>query len=246
MPWRPTMPSVAPIPPTLTTNLRRIGLLRLADDLNDVIARATKSRWGPVALLEALVAAEIDDRARRSLERRLAHARLGRFKSLADREWDWPKGLNRPVLERVLTLDFLAAPKTPCSWARKVVRDLFTHQVQRQVIERSQRRSLRRIPSPSRATACHAGWPKPYTASSAAATAAALRLSNPSGLQYTSASRSHIANSSSVSPSAIPNTTAIRRCHVGSRVASATNPVSINSRMPQNKWCTCKPEAVTT
>src|SRR5258707_14836672 len=92
MPWRPTMPSVAPIPPTLTTNLRRIGLLRLADDLNDVIARATKSRWGPVALLEALVAAEIDDRARRSLERRLAHARLGRFKSLADREWDWPKG----------------------------------------------------------------------------------------------------------------------------------------------------------
>ena len=52
------MPSAAPIPPTLTNNLRRIGLLRLADDLNDVIARATKSRWGPVALLEALVAAE--------------------------------------------------------------------------------------------------------------------------------------------------------------------------------------------
>ena len=48
------MPSVAPIPPTLTNNLRRIGLLRPADDLNDVIARATKGRWGPVALLEAL------------------------------------------------------------------------------------------------------------------------------------------------------------------------------------------------
>lgn len=105
------MPSVAPIPPTLTNNLRRIGLLRLADDLNDVIARATKGRWGPVALLEALVAAEIDDRARRSLERRLAHARLGRFKPLADWEWDWPKVLNRPVLERVLTLDFLATPE---------------------------------------------------------------------------------------------------------------------------------------
>jgi len=105
------MPSVAPIPPTLTNNLRRIGLLRLADDLNDVIARATKARWGPVALLEALAAAEIDDRARRSLERRLAHARLGRLKSLADWEWAWPKVLNRPVLERVLTLDFLAAPE---------------------------------------------------------------------------------------------------------------------------------------
>lgn len=40
------MPSVAPIPPTLTNNLRRIGLLRLADDLNDVIARATKGAGG--------------------------------------------------------------------------------------------------------------------------------------------------------------------------------------------------------
>ena len=101
------MPSPEPIPRTLTENLRRIGLRRLADDLNDVIARATRARSSPVALLEAVVSAELDDRTRRSLERRLAHARLGRFKPLADWEWDWPKSLNRPTLERVLALDFL-------------------------------------------------------------------------------------------------------------------------------------------
>lgn len=104
------MPSPDPIPPSLTENLRRIGLRRLADDLNDVIARATRARSSPVALLEAVVTAELDDRTRRSLERRLAHARLGRFKPLADWEWDWPKSVNRPALERVLALDFL--PKT--------------------------------------------------------------------------------------------------------------------------------------
>ncbi len=104
------MPSPDPIPPSLTDNLRRIGLRRLADDLNDVIARATRARSSPVALLEAVVTAELDDRTRRSLERRLAHARLGRFKPLADWEWDWPKSVNRPALERVLALDFL--PKT--------------------------------------------------------------------------------------------------------------------------------------
>ncbi len=51
--------------------------------------------------------AEVEDRARRSVERRLKRARLGRFKSIADWEWDWPKALNRPALERVLGLDFI-------------------------------------------------------------------------------------------------------------------------------------------
>ncbi|MFQ5973670.1 MAG: IS21-like element helper ATPase IstB [Alphaproteobacteria bacterium] len=102
------MPSAVPTPsPILSSNLRRLGLVRMAEDLNDVIARATRERWAPVPLLEALVTAELEDRTRRSLERRLKHARLGRFKPLADWEWDWPKSLPRPTLERVLSLDFL-------------------------------------------------------------------------------------------------------------------------------------------
>jgi len=87
--------------------LKRLGLHRVAHDLDDLVARATRTRWSPVQLLEALVTAELDDRARRSVERRLRRARLGRFKSIADWEWDWPKTLNRPALERVLSLDFL-------------------------------------------------------------------------------------------------------------------------------------------
>lgn len=102
------MPSVPTPPPTLSTQLRRLGLTRSATDLNDLLARAAKGRWPPVALLEALATTELEDRAHRSLERRFKRARLGRFKPMADFEWSWPKTIDRPLVEQILTLDFLA------------------------------------------------------------------------------------------------------------------------------------------
>ena len=93
--------------PTLPDGLRALGLRRTAEDLADFLARATRSRWSPAVLLEELVRAEAQDRARRSLERRLARARLGRFKPMADFEWTWPKAIDRDAVERVLALGFL-------------------------------------------------------------------------------------------------------------------------------------------
>ena len=100
------MPS-PPVPTTLMNDLRRLGLLRTAEDLNDILARATRLRWSPTVLLEHIVTAELEERRRRSIERRLTAARLGRFKPIADWDWDWPTALDRPALERVLALDFL-------------------------------------------------------------------------------------------------------------------------------------------
>lgn len=102
------MPSADATTTTLTASLQRLGLTHTAERLNDLIARATQKRWSPVVLLEALVQAELDERARRRLERQLRAARLGRFKALADFEWDWPKHLHRPTVDRVFTLDFVA------------------------------------------------------------------------------------------------------------------------------------------
>lgn len=93
--------------PRLPEALRSLGLRRTAADLADFLARATRSRWSPAMLLEELVRAESQDRAQRSLERRLARARLGRFKLMADFEWDWPKTVDRAAVERVLALGFL-------------------------------------------------------------------------------------------------------------------------------------------
>ena len=102
------MPSVAPtLPTTLTDNLRRLGLTHTADDLNDLVARATQKRWSPIVLLETLAQTEVDARVRRRVERQLRDAGLGRFKAMADWDWAWPKQIPRPTLERVFTLDFL-------------------------------------------------------------------------------------------------------------------------------------------
>ena len=106
--WRPTMPSDETPTTPLQTDLRRLGFNRTADDLNDLVASATRKRWSTTVMLEHIVAAELQDRQRRSVERRLTCARLGRFKPLADWDWDWPTAFDRPALERILTLDFLA------------------------------------------------------------------------------------------------------------------------------------------
>lgn len=60
-----------------------------------------------MTLLDTLATTELEDRARRGLDRRFKRARLGRFKSMADFEWTWPKEIDRPLVERLLGLDFL-------------------------------------------------------------------------------------------------------------------------------------------
>jgi DNA replication protein DnaC len=101
------MSSPDPIPATLSEQLRQLGLVHTATELNDFIARATQKRWSPVVQLEHLVHAETQARLQQRVERRLRDARLGRFKPMADFEWAWPTAIHRPTVERVLSLDFL-------------------------------------------------------------------------------------------------------------------------------------------
>jgi DNA replication protein DnaC len=92
---------------SLPAQLEQIGLRALPAQLNDFLARAAKSRWSPHQILEQIVQAEIAERARRSLERRLRFSGIKRFKPMADFEWSWPTKIEREVIERALTLDFL-------------------------------------------------------------------------------------------------------------------------------------------
>ena len=57
--------------------------------------------------LTTLIAWEEDERRARSLKRRLADARLGEFKPLADFNWDWPRSCDRMAVEDLMSLDFL-------------------------------------------------------------------------------------------------------------------------------------------
>jgi DNA replication protein DnaC len=102
-------PATTTIPSnSLSAQLRQIGLRALPADLDDFLTRATKSRWSPQQLIEQLVRAEIDERSRRSMERRLRYSGIKGFKSLADFDWNWPTKIERDVIERALTLDFVS------------------------------------------------------------------------------------------------------------------------------------------
>jgi DNA replication protein DnaC len=57
--------------------------------------------------LEPLITWEEQARAHRSLERRLADAHIGRFKSLADFDWFWPRLCDRAAVEGLMTLEFI-------------------------------------------------------------------------------------------------------------------------------------------
>src|SRR5215210_462607 len=111
MTWRPTMnlPAITTkTPNNLAALLQQIGLRALPFELDDFLARAVKARWSPLQILEQMANAEIAERSRRSLERRLRFSGIKRFKPMADFEWNWPSKIERDVVERALTLDFLA------------------------------------------------------------------------------------------------------------------------------------------
>ena len=68
------------------------------------------SHWSEVATqpwLAPMLDWEEQQRARRSLERRLSAAHIGHFKPLCDFDWTWPKHCDRAAVEAQMTLDFL-------------------------------------------------------------------------------------------------------------------------------------------
>jgi DNA replication protein DnaC len=93
---------------TLAEQLLDIGLRATAQQLDDIIAMSTKKRWSPTQLLEHIAHIEVEERARRSLERRLKRSRLGTFKPIADFDWAWPKKIDRDAIDALLHADFVA------------------------------------------------------------------------------------------------------------------------------------------
>jgi DNA replication protein DnaC len=99
------------LPPDLPTQLRQLNLRATAEQLDDILARAARQQLAPRALLEELAERELADHAQRNLERLLAQARLGRFRPIADFDWSWPKKIDRPLIERALSLEFIQAQR---------------------------------------------------------------------------------------------------------------------------------------
>ena len=91
----------------LPSRLRSLGLLAASSSLDDLIALATKKRWSMTEILEHVADLEEKDRSRRGLERRLSRSRLDKFKPMTDFDWNWPTALDRPLVESLLSLEFV-------------------------------------------------------------------------------------------------------------------------------------------
>jgi DNA replication protein DnaC len=57
--------------------------------------------------VEQLLTWEETERAKRSLERRLGSAHIGRFKPIADFDWNWPEQCDQTTISELLSLEFL-------------------------------------------------------------------------------------------------------------------------------------------
>ena len=93
---------------SLPAQLLQLGLRAIPAQMDDFLARAVKARWSPRQVLEQLVQAEVSERSQRSLIRRLQLCGLKSFKPIADFDWTWPAKIERDIVERSLTLDFLS------------------------------------------------------------------------------------------------------------------------------------------
>ena len=76
-------------------NLHLYGLLAHWTELED-------SHW-----VIQFIEWEEAERARRSLERRLSSAHIGRFKPIADFDWHWPEQCDRLAITELMSLEFL-------------------------------------------------------------------------------------------------------------------------------------------
>jgi DNA replication protein DnaC len=89
-----------------------IDIEQLKQQAIDLKLYGLQAHWHEVSetyhsSLEIWLGWEQAERKQRSLDRRLAGARLGRFKSLNEFDWQWPDKIDQQTIHRLMQLDFL-------------------------------------------------------------------------------------------------------------------------------------------
>lgn len=85
-------------PEELRERVRKLGLYGLIAQWDEIESQS----W-----VQQLVLIEEAERQRRSLTRRLHDSRIGKFNSIADFDWNWPRQIDRQAIEELFSLGFL-------------------------------------------------------------------------------------------------------------------------------------------
>lgn len=88
--------------PTTETLIERAKALKLYGLIDHWEELGESPPW-----VEKLLDWEETERARRSLQRRLRYARIGRFKPISEFDWKWPGQCDRMAVEELMSLAFI-------------------------------------------------------------------------------------------------------------------------------------------
>jgi DNA replication protein DnaC len=92
----------------LDAQLHRLQLHHIQSHYQTLATKAAEQQSSHLDYLAQLVEGEATMRENRSIERRIKNARFPVLKSLDDFQWSWPKKINRPHIQTLFRLAFVA------------------------------------------------------------------------------------------------------------------------------------------
>src|SRR5271168_3698729 len=92
----------------LDAQLHGLHLHYIQSHYQALATKAAEQQRSHLDYLEQLVEGEATMRENRSIERRIKNARFPVLKSLDDFQWSWPKKINRPQIQNLFRLAFIA------------------------------------------------------------------------------------------------------------------------------------------
>jgi DNA replication protein DnaC len=92
----------------LDAQLHRLQLHHIQSHYQVFASQAAEQQRSHLDYLAQLVEGEASMRENRSIERRIKNARFPVLKSLDDFQWNWPKKINRPQIQNLFRLAFVA------------------------------------------------------------------------------------------------------------------------------------------
>ncbi len=92
----------------LDAQLQRLHLHYVQSHCRALAGKAAGQQRSHLDYLAELIEGEAAMRENRSIERRIRNARFPVLKTLKDFQWSWPKKINRPQIQNLFRLAFIA------------------------------------------------------------------------------------------------------------------------------------------
>jgi DNA replication protein DnaC len=92
----------------LDAQLNRLHLSHIQRHYQALATKAAQQQLSHLEYLAQLIEGEATEHENRSIERRIRNARFPVLKTLEDFRWSWPKKINRPQIQNLFRLAFVA------------------------------------------------------------------------------------------------------------------------------------------